>query len=80
MATVSFAVGSVCVAIVWGTFFYPPPPKSVNEVSAVSVADAPAAAPLPLRLSHPEAAKHPVSVVSQLSVPPSLHMTARGAK
>lgn len=31
MATTSFAVGSVSVAIVWGTFFYPPPAKQVQE-------------------------------------------------
>jgi hypothetical protein len=31
MATSSFAVGSVSVAIVWGTFFYPPPPQRVGE-------------------------------------------------
>lgn len=31
MATSSFAVGSVSVAIVWGTFFYPPPPERAGE-------------------------------------------------
>jgi len=36
MATTSFAVGSVSVAIVWGTFFYPPPPeRSVKRAIAV---------------------------------------------
>lgn len=57
MATASFAVGSVSVAIIWGTFFYPPPAKNTLSAPAiVSQAQRPAviepqappkAAPLP---------------------------------
>jgi hypothetical protein len=36
MATASFAVGSVSVAIVWGTFFYPPPAKHALSAPAMA--------------------------------------------
>ena len=45
MATTSFAVGSVSVAIVWGTFFYPPPARQGMATPAV-VSEAPRTAPV----------------------------------
>ncbi|SHG73823.1 hypothetical protein [Massilia sp. CF038] len=80
MATVSFAVGSVCVAIVWGTFFYPPPPKEGRAPSAVSTADEPLRAPAPSRPVHAGPLKHPPSVVSQLTEPPMLQLASGHTK
>jgi hypothetical protein len=66
MATASFAVGSVSVAIVWGTFFYPPPAQHALSASAVvsqtqraapviaTPQEAPKVAPLPKQ--HPSLA------------------------
>jgi len=59
MSEKSFAVASVSVAIVWGTFFYPPMPHKAHRVDAnlpvssgISV-DSLRAAKAPLRPANP---------------------------
>lgn len=51
----SFAFGSVALAIVWGVFFYPPPPvKPVQQpapAAATHVANTPAAHGIPTGLT-----------------------------
>jgi len=72
MATTSFAVGSVSVAIVWGTFFYPPPPdRSLKRaIAAPAVVVQPqAVADGPVRLAtHTMPARKP-AVMSPLQAP-----------
>lgn len=60
MATTSFAVGSVAVAIVWGTFFYPPPAQHADSAPAVSAPTRVAAPLVNAPVAPPKAALLPV--------------------
>lgn len=76
MATTSFAVGSVSVAIVWGTFFYPPPPdRSAKRATAAPealVVQPETVADTPVRLAtHTMPALKP-AVMSTMQAPPAL--------
>lgn len=35
MPTRTFAIGSVLFGLVWGTFFYPPGPKTIKQIPVV---------------------------------------------
>jgi hypothetical protein len=63
MASVSFAVGSVSVAIVWGTFFYPPPAPHPHVIPTV-VTEQPAPVVIPVVAPH--------SVLPAQKPPPAL--------
>ena len=43
MSEKSFAVASVSVAIIWGTFFYPPMPRAARHAAAVQTLAEPGA-------------------------------------
>lgn len=66
MATVSFAVGSVSAAIVWGTFFYPPPAQRPHATPAV-VTEQPALVP----------AAQPAAVTPARKPPPALALAGK---
>jgi hypothetical protein len=67
MATVSFAVGSVSVAVVWGTFFYPPPAPRPHAAPAV-VTEHPAPAVVPAT---------PTRVILPAQKPPALALSGQ---